>query len=87
MTSSHGGKLILLSEDGKEVIYEPINNILHVGSDKEANVCLNGLKCLAFVITIDNFGRVSICCLARTIVEFVNCLKETNDNGINCHVI
>lgn len=54
------GELILLGKNGETVTYEPVNNILHVGSEASANVCLSGLKKIAFTILIDNFGRVTI---------------------------
>ncbi|XP_037039684.1 uncharacterized protein LOC119076808 isoform X2 [Bradysia coprophila] len=60
---SSSGQLILLVSDepAKEVIYEPVNGTLHVGSDKlKSNVCLEGLRDLAFSIYIDSSGRVCI---------------------------
>lgn len=65
------GQLILLQNNGERVIYEPVDNVLHVGSlDKAANVCLSGLKSLAFTISIDNSGRVS---MATCIVYITDC--------------
>lgn len=59
MCSSGKGKLILCTSDGENKEFEPENNALHVGSVETANVCLSGLKNLAFTINIDNFGRVT----------------------------
>lgn len=56
MSSAGNGQLILCGE--KEKVYEPVNNVLHVGSQETANVVLNGLKNIALTIAIDNFGRV-----------------------------
>lgn len=53
------GELVLLSKGGENKTFEPINNVLHVGSNVNANVCLEGLKPLGFTIAIDTFGRVS----------------------------
>lgn len=63
MSSFDRGQLILLSRESgtNKVIYEPVNNILRVGSEEEkVDVCLSGLKNVAFSIIIDTFGRVSI---------------------------
>lgn len=63
MSSLEKGQLILFSENGENEIHEPVNNVLHVGSSQEtANVCVSGLKNIAFTIAIDNFGRVSSIC-------------------------
>lgn len=57
---SQSGQLILHNDaDGDDVCFEPTNNTLRIGSDKTANVCLSGLKDIAFDIAIDSFGRVS----------------------------
>ncbi len=60
--SSTGQLILLLDENdaNKNVIFEPVANILHVGSESTANVCLSGLKHTAFTIVIDTYGRVSL---------------------------
>lgn len=64
------GELVLLSKGGENKTFEPINNVLHVGSNVNANVCLEGLKPLGFTIAIDTFGRVSIIFMSL-ILEFM----------------
>lgn len=54
------GHLILSRDNGPNVTYEPVDNVLHVGSEKAANVSLSDLKSVAFTISIDNSGRVSV---------------------------
>lgn len=55
------GQLILLDDDPtKNVIYEPVDGSLCVGSaNDKVHVCLNGLNDKAFTIYIDPNGRVS----------------------------
>lgn len=71
------GQLILLSSDGENVIHEPVNNILSVGSQSTTNnVCLSGLKNTAFSIGIDTFGRVS--CILKFVANFFHLASKRN---------
>ncbi|KAJ6636851.1 hypothetical protein Bhyg_15446 [Pseudolycoriella hygida] len=52
------GRLTLLSKtNNKQQIFEPVKNVLNVGSSLLANACLSGLKSVAFNINVDTFGR------------------------------
>ncbi|KAG4074210.1 hypothetical protein HA402_015513 [Bradysia odoriphaga] len=83
---SSSGQLILLrdGEITKEVVYEPVNWTLHVGSDKlKTNACLTGLRDLAFSIYIDSGGRVCIRFHMKRI--FVNGKRAKQHSGRPLH--